>query len=1105
MIMSLERTGSALRFAVIVGVFWGFCFGGSSFAQASAESEHTLSIPAQNADDAVKALARESRRSVLFQTEDVMAVDTNPLEGTYSLQQALDEMFEGTKLQGGLTESGAIIVSQRKVLNTSGGNEPMQKKRTGFFLTSALSSLAATAAIAQDTTPASENQDEIIVVGSQIKGANIAGALPISVLGEEEIALTGAVSGDELLASIPQIGQATFNGVGFTGVNGAQGDVSSVNLRAIGTGNTLVLLNGRRLVLHPGTQVENLVPVNSVNSNALPVTGISRVEVLRDGAAALYGTDAVAGVINTVLKDDFEGFVGSVQYGTSEGTSLDELSATIEAGHTFNDGRTNISFFGNFLNRNGMPATDLRNSSTEDLRDFFVGTVFDGDTQLRNLSTQTAWGEFQTIDGSDVPGLADNDINIRPDALCTDVGEFISLVGGVCADEGGSIDTSLRLDRARYRDLIGDTKRGSGFLFINHELSSDFELYGEFSYYRSSFFRRRETAQQLSSNRVVVPSTNFYNPFGVDLRIMDLRPLDVGQRNINVDNDSIRLLGGIRGDINGGWDVDSAILYSEATTESITNRVSNTLFQQALSLSTSDAYNPFIGGNTTDTNAPNVTFNSQSTIDSFMVDVSRRSKTSILLGDLKFSNADLFTFPAGGVGMAIGFEARREEFLDDRDDRLDGTITFTDIVTGTTNLSDVMGTSPTPDTQGARNVFSAFVETAVPLVSPDMNIPLVESLDLQLAGRFESFSDVGEVVKPKVAISWYPASWLQIRGAYARGFRAPNLEQINANGIRRVNTNREDWILCEATSLANATAFDTGDCDGNSVESVRSGGPNLQPENNQNFSLGAVFQPEGSGLTFTVDYWKIKQTDVVGIFGDQNQISLDYLLRLQGSSNPNVVRDTPDATQIALYTAAGLTPAGDILSVTDDYVNLNPRQASGLDFGLYYDFETNFGDFSFSANAAHLLDFFQDPSSEAADLLAAIDAGTISDEVDIGGAESLVEQNGRPRWRGTAGLTWRNGPVGAGVFGRYIGPVTDTSVTGPGGEIFRVDEWMSVNLYLQYTLEDAGVASNTRFRFGVRNLTDELPPLADEFATGFYEELHSSRGRYWYGSIRKEF
>lgn len=1099
--IGLGKMRLGLRCAFFALIMGGHLFQIGAVAQETEKVESSFSIDAQNAEDAVKLLARAHRRSVLFQTEDVAAIKTNPIQRGQSLDQALEQMFEGTSLVGGLTETGVITVSRRKIDTMSGREEPVQKTRSRFFLTSALSSLVATAAVAQDAQREAEEEDVIIVVGSQIKGADIAGALPVTILDEDAIALTGAVSGDELLAAIPQIGQATFNGVGFTGINGAQGDVSSVNLRAIGTGNTLVLLNGRRMVLHPGTQVENLVPVTSVNSNAIPITGISRVEVLRDGAAALYGTDAVAGVINTVLKDDYEGFVANVQYGSSEGTSLDELTASFEAGHTFNDGRTNISLFGNFLNRNGMPATDLLNSSTEDLRVFFEGTPFEGDTQLRNLSTQTQFGEFRSLDGT-IAVIGDDDFHIQPDTFA---GCLVALPGGVCADNGGTIDTDLRLDRAGFRDLIGDTQRGNAFLFANHEVSDDLELFGEFSYYRSSFFRRRETAQLLSSNRIVVPSTAFHNPFGVDLEIRDLRPLDVGTRNINVDNDSYRFLAGIRGTVFENWDLDSALLYTEATTESITNRVSNTLFQEAIALTTPDAYNPFSGGDIIDTNLPNTTANSQATIDSFIVDVSRRSKTTLLLGDMKFSNPDVLQFPGGGVGVAVGVEAREETFLDDRDDRLDGTITFTDLVTGVTNLSDVMGTSPTPDTLGSRSVFSAFIETAVPLVSPEMGIPLVRRLDLQLAARFESYSDVGEVAKPKFAFSWYPADWMQIRGAYARGFRAPNLEQINATGIRRVNGGREDWIVCEATALANSAAFNTGDCDGVSVESVRAAGPDLMPENNENFSLGGVFHPEGTGLTVTVDYWKIKQQDIVGIFGDQNQISLDYLLRLQGSSNPNVIRAAPGADAIALFTAAGLAPVGEIIEVLDNFTNLDPREASGLDFAVNYEFDTSIGDFNFTANAAHLLEFFQDPSPPAVALIEGIADGTINEAVDVPGQASLLEQNGRPKWRGTAGLTWRYGQLGAGVFGRYVGPFTDTSVTGPDGEIFRVDDWYTVNLYAQYTFDGLGPVSNTRVRLGVRNITDQGPPLADEFATGFFEELHSSRGRYWYASVRKEF
>ena len=123
-------------------------------------------------------------------------------------------------------------------------------------------------------------------------------------------------SGDELFRSIPQLGDVAFNTSRTIGaVNDARGDTASINLRALGTGNTLVLLNGRRMVNHPGTQAENLTPVVTVNANAIPVTGVNRVEVLLDGASAIYGADAVAGVVNTVLKNDFEGLTAEVTAG----------------------------------------------------------------------------------------------------------------------------------------------------------------------------------------------------------------------------------------------------------------------------------------------------------------------------------------------------------------------------------------------------------------------------------------------------------------------------------------------------------------------------------------------------------------------------------------------------------------------------------------------------------------------------------------------------------------------------------------------------------------------------------------------------------------------
>ena len=287
---------------------------------------------------------------------------------------------------------------------------------------------------------------------------------------------------------------------------------------------------------------------------------------------------------------------------------------------------------------------------------------------------------------------------------------------------------------------------------------------------------------------------------------------------------------------------------------------------------------------------------------------------------------------------------------------------------------------------------------------------------------------------------------------------------------------------------------------------MRSGGPDLQPEENDNISIGMVYQPSFvDDLTFTLDWWRIEQEDVVGIFGDQNQISLDYVLRLNGSSNPNVVRADPTADEIALYTAAGLTPAGEIIEVADQYVNLNPREFEGIDFGVNWGLDTDqLGTFDFKVNAAYLREAFQAPSAEANQILAAVDAGTASAEVDVPGSEDRVQQNGRPEWRSNASVTWRHEGWGAGLSYNYVGEVIDTSVTGPDGEIFVVDSFETINLYGEYTFAE-WLGGDTRVRIGARNLTDEEPPIADEFASGYFPSLHSNRGRYWYLDLRKEF
>ena len=495
------------------------CLGNASLGMANEYSElYELHIPASSAGVAVKSLARQTRHSLLFQNAEVESVMTNSLDGNFTLGQAIAAMFEGTELTGGLTENGVITVapnSIKQLKKPEGTMKPISRKSTLLGSVASVFVALASSSYASGQTPSSSDvvKDEIIVVGTQIKGSNIAGILPVTSLSADDIDVTGATSGDELLRSIPQLGDVTFSEGKFTGVNGARGDVGSVNLRGVGDGNTLVLLNGRRLVNHPGTQAVNQTPVVSVNSNALPVSGIKRLEILRDGASAVYGTDAVAGVINTVLDDNYEGGQFILQYGYSEGTSLNETKGSFKWGKNFNDDRTNISLFGNVMLRQGMPSSDLLNSSNDDLRPLFVGTIYEGDTQLDNRSTSSQFGTFETLSGQPrLAGVGDDDFYIQPDTFAGCRGP--ALPGGVCIDNGTTIDRDLRFNRASYRSLVGDTDRYNFMAFVNHELNNGMDFFGEASYYHADYQREREAAFVLSSSRIVIADTAFYNPFG---------------------------------------------------------------------------------------------------------------------------------------------------------------------------------------------------------------------------------------------------------------------------------------------------------------------------------------------------------------------------------------------------------------------------------------------------------------------------------------------------------------------------------------------------------------------------------------------------------------
>jgi outer membrane receptor protein involved in Fe transport len=250
------------------------------------------------------------------------------------------------------------------------------------------------ALLAQDDTI-----DEIVVVGSQIRGAQISEVLPVSVLSEQDIEALGVNSGDELLEFMAEQGQNFFSESENIsgGVNSARGDIGAFNLRNLGTGNTLVLLNGRRMVNSAAYQTEEVggsfVPVNTVNVQSLPVTGLRRAEVLREGASAIYGADAVAGVVNYVLKNDFEGFRVNLRSDAYESIGRQDERFTLQWGTALNDGATQVGAFFNYYERDRVNSQDDPRWANSDYSSLVADTEFAG-TIFRNDSANSAYGQY---------------------------------------------------------------------------------------------------------------------------------------------------------------------------------------------------------------------------------------------------------------------------------------------------------------------------------------------------------------------------------------------------------------------------------------------------------------------------------------------------------------------------------------------------------------------------------------------------------------------------------------------------------------------------------------------------------------------------------------
>jgi iron complex outermembrane receptor protein len=1002
---------------------------------------------------------------------------------------------------------------------------------------------------AQDSESASD-VEEVVTVGSQIKGAKITGALPVTVISTEDIEGIGVESGDELFAELAEMGSNNFNQTDFSGgYNASRGDVGSLDLRNIGTGNTLTLLNGRRLVQSPGYATEwvggSYVPVSSVNSNLIPVYGSERIEILRDGAASIYGADAVAGVINTVLKDDFEGLTVRLRTNWYDSFDAQDNKVSIQWGKDLADG-TNVSVYYDGYVREKIRGAEDPKWVNGDLRRYLPSPTSNdplgqfNDSTWRNASASSVWGQFYTGSGSNVHSM------YRPDdSNCTRTpnSNMYSIPGltNMCIYDSSSIRDENRTNYGETYDKRGDLDRHNFVMFINRELENGIEAYSEISFYQSKSDKVLYAGTHLglgSSSKqggntqpFLIPSTNYW------LNQIQQGPIGSSGGALFVDEEADhlwaryfrfstprswdstrqtwRLLQGFRGTY-GDWDWDAAVVASKGTSKMNNHgRANLTLLDAALARSTSDAYNPFCAG----VNCGE---------EEFMTTIYRNNTTELYMVDFKMSNPSVYSLPAGDVGMLVGAEIRKETMDDARDPNIDGTIAYSTVPEAKNQatfpyISNISNSSPSPNTHGERTVTSLFVE---------MQIPLATNLESQLAIRGEDADDYGSNVVGKFAVGYTPTDWLKIRGSKSTSHRAPNLITVNEGMVVRNNT-LQDYLY---------TAANGEEGDSYSIQRVAKGNDNLEAEESTNTNLGIVFTPFDD-LIITIDTWEIAAENTVGLFGERNHLLLDTLIRSQGgpsecTGNPFVVRGTfvedndPESTTYNADWDSNFCKSGMVQRVEDVYVNLDDRTLSGTDMAIEYSFDTSFGSFSAKLMSVQYDEFLQEASGDSVRLIEATKNGGplagLPAPAGYGDLLNTFTNRAYPEVKNTLRISWKHGPWNAYLSQTRIGSFQDLGTTDNAksvdvsgsandiyacsgtnkydtsfatcGDTWKVDAMRTVNLTIGYKFDNG-----LRVRGTIRNLEDERAPLSDEYTWGFVADQHSDYGKSYSLELYKNF
>ena len=872
--------------------------------------------------------------------------------------------------------------------------------------------------------PATEEGPAITVTGSRISGLPKDGPVQTLSVTREDIQQSGAGTIIEVLQDLPVTsgGGQTFS----TATAGALSSdtpvgASAVSLRGLGASSTLTLINGRRAQISAFARGQE----SFIDASSIPLAAIERVEVLPSGASAIYGADAVAGVVNFVLREDFEGIELSGNYGNSTAGT--------------DEGRFNISgVFGAQLGeRNSvMLVVDYFRRNPFFLRDRAIS---------RNSFSPSQQGFFPSF----------NDLFLQTNDQTEGPG------GGGCAPEDfgvGNLGEFCEVNNNAFVSANDRLETLGGLLTHQFRITDSLTWYNDAIYQR---VRSRGVSSPANFSRAPVDPENPFWPAALQQDIIDEAGVDdfseffgfpifawgkvPEPRGVEVDSDSYRITSGLKGDLAGDWDFDVAFLFGgndrvQRGTSGLYR--SGTFFDLNLGNICTDgtrverwdvnAARPsasFVGDTCEDAGKSTLWYNPfggqteqvDGVLDLLETQAERRGQSRLYALD-GFVSGTVLDLPAGPVKAAFGGEFRRE--------------TLSDVPSGLAvatpaNPDPILGFSST-SANAARNNWALFGELAV---------PVTEGLDLQLAGRYDEFQGFGGKFNPKIAGRWQPVEWLAVRGNFSTSFRAPSLAQSGAGVL--LSAYRVD---CTATP--GACGGDAGE-DGEALLSEDVGNVNLEAETARSFGGGVVFQPTRS-IELLVDYWNIRHENLVGIDED------DFIRRALAGEFPVV------GTGLLPTGTPGLEVNGGF--VTDAHfqiTNLGFQKTDGIDVAYTHRLpEGPLGLFTLTADVTHIFNFDRQASPSSP-------------------VEALAGDYLFPDWVGAARLRWRKDAWRASVAGFYTGGYRDDPTNRtldalglPRGQEYSVDDYITFDLSVSYDF-----AKDSFVQLAVRNVLDEDPPL----------------------------